>query len=1091
VGTCPVLTVDKTTVNAGLNRPNPFEGTFTPAGTLTFSGTGFPASTLLTLWLDANGDGKLDAQEPFLLQFPVGTLPQLTDAAGNLAPTARGFVADVAAGTYSIYASDVTACPNGACTAADAFAVATIKVSMGISHSKFGSGSTLMVSGVGFPVSTSLNVWYDNNPSGTFTSMHNTVAVTTDSTGAFSTKLVVNGSPTPDALWDALTGQNAVSIMGDFFIHAGPSTAPLQTVQVEVDTCWFQECLIYDTNDQGADTVCLFGNSPQDFFSLLPDCKSLDVNYSNTGYDLTNVGAKFAGAGQLIAAINDLGPLGSACIPVTAAIINAEANGNSVPDKVSMLAIACGAGITPPLDLGLYDLFLSDTPDKGVLFAAIAAIDAAAGAAAGAVLAASAATFAAGPIFGLIVGPATQAALGVSGVDPATATALGASAAGVVVGLISTLGIAAGAAAVIVTPAILIAAQSLLAEAAVAGAIACGYVNSYCNGSDITANILAHPELQKATIPVTFLQPPFKPAPTPNPCPDPNSDCWGHIIGWSKVTCTSADAPGSCEPGKIALPGTASSNNQDPTAAPVRCATGQVVGLSIGYDGDVSFDVGGDDPSVTGLTNYHNFLPGPGGTDPPNGIDIEVPLKNPLNDPGVLLSPAFAGTLSQLRKGMEVEVCGHWVADMHMFWNELHPMTSLTLLPEFSLAASPQDITIQAGETASVALVTTLNSGPSASISFSIASGLPAGASAAFTPAAVTPTLGVPVPSGLTISNLPVGDYPLVVKGQTGSVIRTATVTLHVYDYALVAVPSEDTLLRGGGSTFTVTSTLVPGSSIVGVPAMTLGATGLPADAQASFSAATATPTPAGATTTLAVGSAPPVAGSLGDFAFAVMSVNPSGTTRSSEAVALHLYDFAVSAAQASFQVLTTGSNSDPIAVTLTPSSSLLGLPSLDLSVTGVPAGATASFTPSSGPAAGFSSTLGITTSSAAATPGVLLTIAGTDGRAPEGGSRTTTATLVVLTPAQAIAQIADQIAALKAAHVLNNGQANSLTVKLEHAIDKLGSNPDHPTACNQLNAFINEVNAYVSAGILTPAQASQLLDPPLGVTAIRAAIPC
>jgi len=50
---------------------------------------------------------------------------------------------------------------------------------------------------------------------------------------------------------------------------------------------------------------------------------------------------------------------------------------------------------------------------------------------------------------------------------------------------------------------------------------------------------------------------------------------------------------------------------------------------------------------------------------------------------------------------------------------------------------------------------------------------------------------------------------------------------------------------------------------------------------------------------------------------------------------------------------------------------------------------------------------------------------------------------------------------------------------------------PDQPTACNQLQAFVNEVNAYVSAGILTQAQADTLLDGPLGIIAIMAAIPC
>jgi hypothetical protein len=74
---------------------------------------------------------------------------------------------------------------------------------------------------------------------------------------------------------------------------------------------------------------------------------------------------------------------------------------------------------------------------------------------------------------------------------------------------------------------------------------------------------------------------------------------------------------------------------------------------------------------------------------------------------------------------------------------------------------------------------------------------------------------------------------------------------------------------------------------------------------------------------------------------------------------------------------------------------------------------------------------------------------------------------------------------------VLNKGQANSLIVKLQHAIDSLTTKPDQPTACNQLQAFVNEVNAYVKAGILTPAQAAQLLGGPLGILAIMAAIPC
>ena len=99
--------------------------------------------------------------------------------------------------------------------------------------------------------------------------------------------------------------------------------------------------------------------------------------------------------------------------------------------------------------------------------------------------------------------------------------------------------------------------------------------------------------------------------------------------------------------------------------------------------------------------------------------------------------------------------------------------------------------------------------------------------------------------------------------------------------------------------------------------------------------------------------------------------------------------------------------------------------------------------------------------------------------------------TLIVLTPAQALQLVINQVNDLQSNGVLNHGQANSLVVKLRHAIDNLNHRQHKRTACNQLSAFVHEVNAYVSAGILTPAQANTLLGEPLGVLAIMAAIPC
>ncbi len=175
---------------------------------------------------------------------------------------------------------------------------------------------------------------------------------------------------------------------------------------------------------------------------------------------------------------------------------------------------------------------------------------------------------------------------------------------------------------------------------------------------------------------------------------------------------------------------------------------------------------------------------------------------------------------------------------------------------------------------------------------------------------------------------------------------------------------------------------------------------------------------------------------------------------------------------------------------TLVTGSPTSGLPTIGLSLSGLPSGATAAFSPTSGGAGGFSSTLTITT--AGAPPGdYVLTLTGTDARSQIGGTRSATLDLTILTPAQAIPDIITKIGDLEGTGVLNKGQANSLTVKLQHAIDSLNTKPDNPTACNQLGAFVNEVNAYVSSGKLTPAQADTLLGGPLGINAIMAAIPC
>jgi hypothetical protein len=370
-------------------------------------------------------------------------------------------------------------------------------------------------------------------------------------------------------------------------------------------------------------------------------------------------------------------------------------------------------------------------------------------------------------------------------------------------------------------------------------------------------------------------------------------------------------------------------------------------------------------------------------------------------------------------------------------------------------------------------------------VDLSVTSELPAGATATFNPATLTPQTGAPAVSTLTGSNLRLGDYTLTVQGQSQGVTATAIVNLHVYDYTLALTRSDQTVWRGGATGYTVTLGLVPGSSVVGVPPVSLSALGLPADATSRITPATLPPSLAGATATLSVQTAGALSSGLGDFAFTVTGTNPSGSTRSGSA-GLHLYDFSLTTTPTSLQVLTTGSNSYLVSISPTPGSSVIGPPTLALSVVGLPPNSTGSFSPGGGPALGFTSMLTVTTSVAASSPGMVLTLSGVDTRSPEGGARSTPAVLVVLTPAQAIPLVVNSVSSLAQTGVINGGQANSLIKKLEHAIASLLTTPDQAIACNQLAAFINEVNS-----ILSPSQAAVLLGGPLGITAIRLAIPC
>jgi hypothetical protein len=111
---------------------------------------------------------------------------------------------------------------------------------------------------------------------------------------------------------------------------------------------------------------------------------------------------------------------------------------------------------------------------------------------------------------------------------------------------------------------------------------------------------------------------------------------------------------------------------------------------------------------------------------------------------------------------------------------ELHPIIDITFGPNFSLSSSTSSLTVPQGGAGSSTIVSSLSGNFNSSISLS-ASGLPSGATASFSPTSIAaPGSGS---STLTISvgaATPVGTYNVLVNGSGGGQTHSVTINLTV-----------------------------------------------------------------------------------------------------------------------------------------------------------------------------------------------------------------------------------------------------------------------------------------------------------------------
>jgi hypothetical protein len=174
-----------------------------------------------------------------------------------------------------------------------------------------------------------------------------------------------------------------------------------------------------------------------------------------------------------------------------------------------------------------------------------------------------------------------------------------------------------------------------------------------------------------------------------------------------------------------------------------------------------------------------------------------------------------------------------------------HTMTLslvVTPPPDFTVSASPATQTVGSGSSTSYGVTITPVNGFTGQVAFSV-SGLPAGASGAFTPNPATASSSLSVTTSTTT---PSGTYALTITGVSGSLTHTASVSLVVStpDFTLSGSPSSRTVTQGGSTTYTVSINAIAGFS----SAVTLTASGLPTGASAAFS-----PNPTSASSTLTI----------------------------------------------------------------------------------------------------------------------------------------------------------------------------------------------------------------------------------------------
>jgi Bacterial pre-peptidase C-terminal domain len=307
------------------------------------------------------------------------------------------------------------------------------------------------------------------------------------------------------------------------------------------------------------------------------------------------------------------------------------------------------------------------------------------------------------------------------------------------------------------------------------------------------------------------------------------------------------------------------------------------------------------------------------------------------------------------------------------------PTCGVTAGNDFSIGASPTSLTLAQGNSGPVTINTAVVSGTAESVALSI-SGVPAGATASFSPTSVTAGSS----STLTINagTAALGTYTLTVTGTAASATHSTSVTLTISgspDFSIAISPASRSVVAGSSTTYTVTTGAVNGST----QSIAFSVSGLPAGASGSFSP---TSVIAGGSSTLTVTTS--AAASATTFTVTGASTTTHSATASITVTAAIPPDFTVAVSPASQTIAQGASGTYTVSTTALNGSTQ----SIALSISGLPAGITGSFSPAS-VTAGGSSTLTVAVAATATAATTTFTVTGASGTVQHSANASVTVT--------------------------------------------------------------------------------------------------